>query len=219
MPHTKGKFEQDLGYTDGVLVAGVDEISAFAAADAVKTRNDVADISFNQAAQKDVTYCLAVGKLLHRTGTLEDLEVYNKGTGIAGNADVQGRPPFRKTVVGKASWLTPRAANKLKGVKVTAIRFAYKISDVDLTTLNARVDKVVYDDNVGAAPAVSAVVASTGLYKVKRDNLIVRTLTLASPAYLTTDLSELMVELNVVTPLGSTFRLYRMEVMCEFNYN
>jgi hypothetical protein len=228
MPHTQGKYQQLLPNTDAIAIFGPDDIMALAAADCVLTRNAAGDYAYNVAASKTVTFALALGKLLQRTGQQSDfLEQYGTAAGVAGASSVantgdpasftaQGRPPFTG-----ATQLSPRTGNVLKGVKIKSFKISYQIGAVNLIAHTCRVDKTVYAN--GVANAVTSVLASgaNGLataFSATPYNTAVA-LAAGEQIFRVTDLSFLTLEIGVQTNAGGTFRLQNIEVLYEFNFN
>lgn len=192
-------------------------------ADAVVTRNSAGDISLNLAASKgpDTFSAPLLDGQLIRTGMGEDLQEQFGGSGIAGSAQVQVYRPDLIPAMSTAQQLSPRTSFMTKGIKFTGFKVHYQVSGVDLTTLNVRIDKLVGVNNV--ANAITAVLAdgANGLAKVQRANPYVTQVNLGAAAqiYQISDMSQMWIEFTVTTPGGSTFRLYGVELLTEFNYN
>ena len=215
MPHTQSSYMQDLGFADGVVF--LDAVAAIATGGAsVLTRNAAGDLSHNAGASVAPIYSFNLGRLLQRTGVGEDLQEQFGGTGIAGSAAPQGRPPFTG-----ASQLAPRIANKLKGVKLLSFGVAYSITGAALTAHTCRVDKSVFANNV--AVAISSVLASAanGLATATQANPYVTEVALAAgqQIYRVSDLSQYWVEVAPTTQGGGAYRMYGIRVKFEFNYN
>lgn len=220
MPHTQSRYEQEQAFQDAVVMCGLEDITAFGTT--VKTRNAAGDYSFNQAASQTVQYVINIGQALQRAGVLTDdsvvTEKFLQQFG-GSNPSLEASPQGIYGVDSTGNPETVRTSALKKGIKVKGVRLSYLVSTVNMTTLTGRIDKVVYTDNVAAAPTITAVVAATALASTFRVNLYVRTLSIAAPDFLVGDNTELTFELAATTPVGGTFRLYRAELLLDQNYN
>lgn len=226
MSRTGGRYEQKLPNTDAIAVFGPSDIDGLATADCVLTRTAVGDYNFTVNASKTVTFGLNLGKLLQRTGMNPFLQQqFGTAAGVAGPTSVantsdpdasSGIPPFTG-----ATQLTPFTGKVLKGVKITGFKVCYDVAAVNLLALTCRVDKTVYAD--GVAVAVTAVLASAanGLVSTFAATPKVKTVNLAAvqQVFRVADLSALTFEMGVQTDAGGTFRLQKIEVLYEYNFN
>lgn len=228
MPFTQSRYQQGLPNTDAIAVFGSDDMVGLAAADVVPTRTAVGDYCLEVAASKTVTIALNLGKLLQRTGMQGDYqEQFGTAAAVAGASSVANtgdplslpaasRPPFTGVTN-----LTPRTGNILKGVKILDFKVCYNILAVNMVALTCRVDKTVYAD--GVATAVTAVLASAanGLVATFAATPKVKTVSLAAAQQIfrVTDLSALTFEIGAQTDAGCTFRLQKVEVRYEYNFN
>lgn len=113
MPHTKSRYQQDMGFTDGIVTYSVDDFIAIASAGGPATlvRNAAGDIVYNVPVSTTETFSVnLLGSVMARTGFSEDTQnVFGStfgsglggspagpgavaGTGIPGSAEPQGRP-------------------------------------------------------------------------------------------------------------------------------
>jgi hypothetical protein len=213
MPHTHSRYQQDLGYTDGILLFSAEDF-LFSGTTAI-ARNTAGDWSLNQGAGQAVTYGLnLLSAELVRTGFGEDLQQQFGGAGIAASAEPQGRPPF----TGVAA-ITPRTANKVKGIKFNSVTMIEQITGNALTTHNLRIDQTIFAN--GVANAITSVVANgaNGLPTGTQATNQLTTVAFPAPAYIITPLTELWLELAVTTQGGGAYRLYGVQANIEFNYN
>lgn len=211
MPKTTSRFEANLGFNDGVLMCGPEDVMI--SGTATRTRNAKGDWSINVAAAQTVYFAVNIGQMLQKTGFASDTMNQFGGTGVPGDA-FPGRPPL----TGRNP-VTPRTAKVPKGIKIIGIRPIYSVLTQACTTLTCGLDKVVYDDNL--APVITQIVAPANYYNVARANPIIRTLT--PPAnlqeFIVTDCSDWVFEMVVTTAAGGTFKLHRIEIMVEYNWN
>ena len=223
MSHSAGRYQQDLGFTDGDLFLGPGDIMALAATDAPIVRNAAGDISFNQPASKTVIYTVNLtNALLRREGFFEDLQEAFGGAGISGSAGFQGRPDTIPAM-GAGQQLTPRAAMKLKGFKLTSIDVVYMITVAALTSQSIRVDQTNFIAGALVAPTAVLAPAANGLAIAFTGTALAQITNVALPAaqqiYRISNDSQLWIDLTVVTPVGSLFRLYGFDCNIEYNYN
>lgn len=219
MPHTQSRYQADLGFTDGVILFGPNQI--FPTGTTVLTRNAAGDISFNQAASQAVTYSLNLGDgQLFRTGFGEDLQEQFGGSGIPASAQFQGRPDTIGAMAALQE-LTPRTALKIKGIQINSIAVVELIAGAALTVHTCRLDKTVFANNV--ANAITAILASAanGLPTATQANPYVTEVALAAgqQIYRISDLSEYNFEVATTTQGGGTYRLYAVRMKVTFNFN
>lgn len=225
MPHTSSRFQQDLGFSDGIAyTTALSMVPAGAGAPTgFPTRNGAADFSWNVgAATGPVTFSAAVedGQIF-RTGFGEDTQNQFGGTGIPASAQPQ---PYRPDVIpamGNLQQITPRTALKKKGIKPLSIKVVELITGAALTTHNIRMDSITHVNNV--ANTITSVLANgaNGLPTATQANPYVTVIPfpVAQQVYQITDLTTLWVELTVTTAGGGAYRLYSVEITFEFNYN
>jgi hypothetical protein len=222
MSHTKSRYMQDLGFTDGRIFCGPGDVVAIGstAAPAV-TRNAVGDWSLTRTSAGAETLNIAVNvmnQVLRRTGFFEDLQEQFGGAGIPASAEYQGRPDtLASMALGQP--ITPRTAFKLKGFKLLSIDAIYRVTVANLTTNTLRVDQALQANNV--APAVTAVLAATGIPTVVQANPYVTNVALpaAQQIYRITPDQELWAEMTVAIPNTSKLDFYGFDLLVEFNFN
>lgn len=227
MAHSAGRYQQDLGFVDGVMILGPDD--AFASGGAsVLTRNAAGDISHTAGAAVAPIYDFNLGKAqFFRTGYPIDLqEQFGTAAGVAGptavantggpDGGVTGRPPFTG-----ATQITPVAGNRLKGIKFLSLKVIYQILGAALTGHTIRMDKTVYANNVALAISAILAVGANGLATAIQANPYVTAIALAAgqQVYRVSDLSQYTIELAPTTQAAGSFKLYGIEVLCEFNFN
>lgn len=224
MPHTQSRYQQDLGFTDGViLIPAVDFVQLPAVAGPALTRNGPADFSWNVGAStgpSNFSVNLSDGQIV-RTGFGEDIQEQFGGTGIPGSAQVQR---YRPDILGGMSAiqeLLPRTALKQKGVKPLSCKLSYSITGAALTLHTCRVDQIIYANN--AANVINPIIASgaNGLATAVQAQPYVTIIPfpVAQQIYQITDLAELWFEVTVTTQAAGAYRLNSLEITFEFNYN
>lgn len=223
MPHTQSRYQQDLGFTDGVILISPARFVQLPVVSGTLTRNGPADFSWNMGAgvgPSNFSVDLLDGEMI-RTGFGEDLQEQFGGTGIPASAQPQVYRPDIIPAMGALQQLTPRTALKVKGIKLLSLKLSYLITGAALTTHTCRIDQVVYGNNL--ANTVTSVLASgaNGLQTVTQANPYVTTIALAGAQqiYRITDLAHLWFEVVVTTQGGGAYRLNSLEVAAEFNLN
>ena len=220
MAHTEGRYQQDLGFTDGRVFAPPNDIHF--SGTTVLTRNAAGDWSLNQAVSLTVNYAVNVAELIaRRTGFGEDIQEQFGGTGIPGSAQTQVYRPDVIPAMNTAQQLQPRTALKLKGYKLLSFDVIYQITTAALTTHTVRVDQTVHVNNV--ANAITSVLASgaNGLATAVQANPYVTNVPLAAgqQIYRTGLDQALWIELTVTTPGTGTYKLYGFDLLVEYNFN
>jgi hypothetical protein len=223
MAHTHGRYQQDLGFNDGIINYSPTDVINIASAGGPATlvRNAAADIAINVPNSTTVTLSIPLFEtIILRTGYGEDLQEQFGGAGLAGSAEPQGRPDTFGAMSALQE-LTPRSGFKLKGLKTLSLAIKYKVLTNPATVLTCRVDEVNFVS--GVANAVTSVIASgaNGLTNVAAATPYV--INVPFPAseqiYQIDDLTDLWFELAVQTPAGGTVQFYGVRMTCEFNYN
>ncbi len=223
MPHTQSRYQQDLGFTDGRVFLGPGDLVAIGSVAApVVTRNAVGDWSLTRTAAGAETLNIAANitnALIRRTGFGEDLQEQFGGTGIPGSAQVQVYRPDVIPSMNTAQQLQSRTALKLKGLKLLSIDSIFRVTVVNLTTHTLRVDQTLFVNNV--APAVTAVLAPTGLNTVVQANPYVQNLGLpaAQQIYRTLLDQEVWIEVTVVMANTGKIDFYGFDCLVEYNLN
>jgi hypothetical protein len=240
MPHTHSRYQQDLGFNDGIIDYSVSDVVNIASAGGPATlvRNGPADIVINVPNSTTVTLSIPLFEtLILRTGFFEDTQnIFGStfgggvgalaagpggaGTGIPASAEPQGRPDTFGTEAALQQ-LTPRTALKLKGIKTLSLAVKYKVLTNPATVLTMRADEVNFVN--GVANNVTPVIATgaNGLTNVAAATPYVITVPfpVAEQTYQIDDLTEIWFELAVQTPANGTVQFYGVRLACEFNYN
>lgn len=224
MPHTESRYQQDLGFTDGIsFIYPWDFIPAGAGAPTVVTRNGVGDYSYNIGASiGPVTFAVNLAEMvLARTGFGEDIQNQFGGTGISGSAQPQFYRPDISAGMSANQELSPRAAFKTKGYKPLSLKVIELITGAALTTHTCRIDKSVFANNVALASTSILASGANGLPTAIQANPYVTVVNFpaAAQVYQITDLAEMWFELTVTTQAAGAYRFYGVEFTFEYNFN
>jgi hypothetical protein len=248
MPHTHSRFQQDLGFVDGIINYALTEVVPVASAGGPATivRNGPADLVYNVPVSTTETLSIPLFEtLILRSGFPEDLQNAfgstfgsglggvpagpgGAGTGIPGSAEPQGRPdgfilpgtPQPASGMSALQEITPRTALKLKGIKPLALAVKYKVLSAAATALTCRLDTIKFAN--GVANVITNLLASgaNGLNSAASATPYVTVVSIPNAVYYQiADLTEMWFELGVQTPSGGTFQFYGVRMLAEFNYN
>lgn len=249
MAHTHSRYQQDLGFNDGIINYAITEVVSIASAGGPSTlvRNGPADLVINIPNSMTGTLSIPLFEtLILRSGFFEDTQnIFGStfgggiggasagpsgvpGTGIPGSAEPQGRPdsfilpgsPQPASAMGALQPITPRTGLKLKGIKPLAIAVKYKVVTNPATALTCRIDSVKFQN--GVANTITNLLASgaNGLTNVAAATPYVITIPIPNAVfYQVADLTEMWFELGVQTPVGGTVQFYGVRMLAEFNYN
>jgi hypothetical protein len=230
---------QDLGFTDGRLMAGPGDVVALTSAGSLtNTRVNPGDYSLRATNTTTGTIALNLTQLiLRRLGFFEDNQNAfgstfgsglggfvagpsgNPGTGIPASAEYQGRPDTLGAMASLQE-ITPRTAFKIKGFKLTSFDVIYTVSSANLTALTCRVDTIQYLNGV-AVPAATVVLASAvnGLNLNSSANVYVINVPIPAPAYSRLADQALWIEIGLQTPGGGTMDFRGIDAVIEYNFN
>lgn len=223
MPHTSSRYQQDLGFTDGIIMIDAGGFIYSGTGSATLTRNGVGDFVSTHAAAgvetNNWSTNLARGQMF-RTGFGQDLQEQFGGTGIAADAEFQGRPDTLGAM-SALQQLTPRTAFMVKGVKLLSIAVLYKITTQALTSITCRADKSVFANNVAIASSVVLASAANGLATATQANPYVTEVPIVAgnQVYQISDLSQIWFEVTPVMANTGVFQVYGIRVKVEFNFN
>lgn len=231
MPHTQSRYQQDLGFPDGRIFARAGD-GVQAVGTTVLTRDSAGLVSYHQAASLTVNYEVSVTDLLFRkTGFFEDLQEQfgpsnpnsPAATAIAGSAQIRTYRPDVIAAMSAGQQLIPRTAFKTKGIKLKSYDVIYQISTLALTSQVTTVVQTLFANNVANASSVLLASAANGLQTAVQANPYVTNVVISpAPAvdgYFITPDQEVGLEVTVVTPATSTYILYGIELVFDYNYN
>lgn len=171
MAHTKGRYQQDMGFTDGIINYGATDIAAIASAGTVTlTRNGPADIAWQLNASSTATFSIPLFEtLILRTGMFEDTQnVFGStfggglgsgisagpsglpGSGIPASAEPQGRPGSATLGDGFILPGAPQPASGMASLQQITPRTGLKLKGIKPLSL-----AVKYKVLTGAATALT----------------------------------------------------------------
>ena len=226
MPHTQSRYQQDLGFTDGRMFLSPGDLVAYntttPAAPPTVVRNAAGDWILTRTAVAAETISIAANltnAVIRRTGFGEDLQGQFGGTGIPASAQPQVYRPDVIPAMAAAQQLQPRTALKLKGIKLLSMDSIYRITVVNLTSHNIRVDQTLFVNNV--APAITAVLAPTAQNTVVQSNPYVQNTAIAAGQQIYRNLldQEVWIEATIVMANTGKIDFYGFDCLVEFNYN
>lgn len=249
MAHTHSRYQQDLGFNDGLINYAIADVVNIASAGGPATlvRNGPADLVINVPNSTTVTLSIPLFEtLILRSGFFEDTQNIfgstfgggfggspagpsgNPGSGIPGSAEPQGRPdslilpgsPQPASAMAALQAITPRTGTKLKGIKPLSLAVKYKVVTNSATALTCRLDKVTFAQ--GQANTITNLLASGGNGLINVAAVTPNVVVIPIPNavnYQIADLTELWFELGVQTPAGGTVQFYGVRMLAEFNYN
>lgn len=222
MPHSKSRYMQDLGFTDGRIRASAGDI-VFTGATLAVSRVAAGQwgIALGTPAAQANTFAVNVTQqVLRRLGFFEDLQEQFGGAGIPASAEYQGRPD---TIPSMATGqpITPRTAFKIKGFKLLGFDVIYQLGVANATAHTCRVDQNLFVDNV--APAITSVLATgaNGLQTTQRANPYVTNVALAANQQVYRNLADqdLWIEDVITGAATTTVTFYGFDLLVEFNFN
>jgi len=222
MPHSKSRYHQDLGFTDGEWFLGPGEIVWDVAAQAAIARAAAGQWSVAHVVAANTTN-FAVNltqAILRRSGFGEDLQEQFGGSGIPGSAEYQGRPDTLASMA-TGQPITPRTAFKVKGFKLIEFDVIYTIGTAALTTHTCRVDQTQYVNNLAPATTVVLASAANGLATATQAQPYVTTVVLpvAQQIYRTLNDLAFWVEVQANAAATTVYNLIGIDCDIEFNFN
>lgn len=227
MSRTNARFEQDLPFTDGVIVLSPIDFGIVGAAGPVLTLNASGDVSINQGASLAAKYVASLNNAIYRLGMQPFLqERFGTAAGVAGPTSVAGTsdpdalvgvPPFTGNV-----GITPTSGFIAKGIAITDVVLYYLITGAALTLHTMGITKTVKPTpGTPAALVVTNVLANAanGLATATNANPQSTLAAATSQVFQVTDNTELILEVDASTQVAGAYRLYGAEVHCRFNLN
>jgi len=188
--------------------------------------------TLNQAASKASTYFSEISEIL-RTGMLATAALNQEQFGTAalvpgpsgvantsGPLALNGFPLSGSTQNPTISGNLPGSTGK-KGIQINWFDVIYDIEAVDLTTATCGLTTTTFA-KTPAAPTVANIVAlaANGLPVVHSNGVAQRTrVTPATPAFITLDGCEVIININLTTPAGGTSLFYGVVFGVSFNFN
>jgi hypothetical protein len=226
MAHTEGRYQQDLGFTDGHIFAGPGDVVFTGTAPTLTRIAPGYSLNFPNTSTSFIGVNLTQ-MILRRTGFFEDLQEQfgpanpssPAATAIAGSAQVRNYRPDAIGAMNTGQQLQPRTAFKTKGIRLINTDVIYGIAGGALTTHTIRMDSVLYVNNVAAANTVILANAANGLATATQANPYVTTVAPTVQPYFIAPDGEVWIDVSIVTPAGGTYVFYGFDVNVEYNYN
>lgn len=233
MSHTDGAWTQALSVSGMQLFVGASEFKDVAGL-AVLASAGAGLLALTQTAGQASTYFANLANLLRRNLTYADPNLDQSQFGTAASA------PGPSTVAGTSGPLNLKpgyppivAANMAtlgamqngptpKGVQINSFELITDIESVDASVFTTGLTKTLYSNLV--APAVTNIVAlgNNGLVKTKNNAGLIRRqkVTVASPAMLTADGSEVILNVNITAGAATgTVSFFGAILNLAYNFN
>lgn len=221
--HTQGSVTQDTGPSDGQIFVPP------AAFDLAQTISGPGLLYYLAPASTTSNLYAALSQLL-RTGVYPAkpfaLQQFGTALSVPGPTAVantsgplgqQGIPPIKNlsnpTIAG------PIKGPIAKGLQINWIDVIYQVLGIALTSVTFSLSQTIFKNAVAPAVTTPVALAANGLTIIVAAQPTRTRITLATPAYSILDGSELIANLNLVAPSGSTVKFYGMILGVTFNYN
>jgi hypothetical protein len=222
MPHTKSRYQQDMGFPDGRIRANAGDL-IFTGATLAVTRVAAGQwgiVLATPAAQANTFAVNVTQMLMRRLGFGEDLQEQFGGAGIAGSAEYQGRPDALASMA-TGQPITPRTAFKVKGFKLNSYDVIYSLGVANATAHTTRVDQTVFGNGLALVTTPVLASAANGLQTAFAANPYVTNVALpaAQQIYRNLNDADLWIEDVITGAATTTVTFWGFEMYLEFNYN
>lgn len=238
MSRTRGRWEGDTGFTDGEIFVGASQFLPLVVANAPIASAGAGLFTRNIPASTNPANLFANLEEILRTGQLATTS-YNQeqfGTaalvpgpsGVANTSDPLNLPPgFPNSLSTTNPVLTggPKAPVP-KGLRINWVDVIYEVDTGAITSATFGLTNTQFPAaGASGAPTVTNIIAlaANGLPvaantagQATRTRIAVPT---AAQIYNILDGSELVANVNFVTPAGNTVKFYGIILGCHFNYN
>lgn len=238
MSRTKNRWEQDTGFTDGEIFLGATAFTPTAASGAVTIVNSAAGLlTLNVAASLTANLFTELNAIL-RTGQLASTGVSQQQFGTAAlvpgpstvvhTSDPLNSPagfPASSTASNPALTGGPKAPIP-KGIRPIWVDLIYEIDTGAITSVTFGLTQTQMPlVGTSAAPVVTNIitlganslpVAANTAGQATRTRIAVP---LANQNYIILDGTEIIANVNFVTPASNSVKFYGIILGCHFNYN
>ncbi|KKL59609.1 hypothetical protein LCGC14_2213610 [marine sediment metagenome] len=214
MSRTSDRFYADAPHSGGWIFANAHQLGPTSSTGSlVLTRVAQGNYTLNRTAGAAETHRVVFNiSNLRRLNEPQDLQEQFGGSASV-PPGVAGRPPFTG-----ATQLVPPTTWPAKGIRIDDVVVIYEVGVVDLTSAALVLDQVIYANTV--APAVTNIpLAATTLTLVVDADPYVITRAVTTPAFLETDLLDLIAEFEVVMANTGTIAIHGLGFHCSFNYD
>lgn len=230
MPRTHSQYNQDLPFSDGYLWVppSTFHTSTGAATLTLAAKGNLAQVV---AASTTVGFFAELRQMLRTGVPFITQEQFGTSTGpFPGpanssdpDASIAGYPGSGSGFGNaSAAQLTPRTGNIAKGSKILDVTFVESISGAALTAHTCGLSKTIFPTpGTPAALAISDIVpvGTNGLPTATNANPQSTKVSVASPSFISSDMSALILALNVTTQAGGAYSLFGAIVHLAFNFN
>ena len=230
MSHTDGFYEMDTPTPDGQFFVGASEfIDTNGAATTASAGAGL--FSKNTPASSTSNFFANVAQILRRTGVFATparvQEQFGTAASVPGPTAVpntsgpegtSGYPPWIGTTV--PTLAGPVTGPIPKGYRINSIDVIYDVEAVDLTSATTGLTVTSFTN--GNAPVVTnrIALANNGLSLVHANGVAkVINIAVPSPVFSTASDGETIINVNFVTPAGSSVKFYGVVLLCDFNLN
>lgn len=234
MPHTEGRYQQDLAFNDARIFAGAgDVVNTTSAGTSALTRTAIGNFNYQISASTTTFFAINVtNQVLRRLGFFEDLQEQFGGGGIPASAQPQLYRPDVLGSMAAGQQLQPRTQFKIKGFRLLGFDVIYTVAGAAFNTLQSSLYLTQIKNNVAVAPVAIIAQANNGLTNIVQANPYVINLALTTaqeqaisnvagspPGYLNQADQQLWLECEIVTGGSATGVFYGFDLQVEYNLN
>lgn len=229
MGHSRSRWTQDTPNTDGQIFIGAGRFKD-TSGNSTTASAGAGLFTLNQAASKASTYFSEISEIL-RTGMLAtpNLNQEQFGTallqpgpssvaGTSGPLALSGFPPYTNTtnptVTGGVS------GSVKKGIQINWFDVIYDVEAVNLAAATCGLTTTKFTNLTAPTVANIVALAANSLPVAYSAGVAQRTrVTPATPAFVTLDGCEVIINVNLTTPAGGTSLFYGVVFGVSFNFN
>lgn len=213
MTRTADRFYADAPHSGGWLFANARDLGVIGSvADPALTRNAQGDYSLNRTAGAAETIRAHTGLgALRRLN--EPMAFQQEFGGAQGPIPLAGRPPFTD-----ATQLVPPTTWPAKGIRIDDVVVVYEVGVVALTSGVLRMDGITFV-NVTTQVITNIPITSAALAVGTDADPRVETKVITTPAFIETDVNDIVLEAEFVMANTGTLRIYGLGLHVSFNYD
>lgn len=213
MARTHSFFAQDTSFPDGVIFVGPHKFAATTGAVTLASTGH-GNFSANVAAATSVVLVATLDdSIAIRTGYADFIEEAF-GNQKRGSGDFTGYPPLSNAKLYDTS-----QTYRKKGIQINDVTLVYSIAGAALTSQTLGLTNTLFSNNV--APVVTNLIAqgANGLATAVQTQPYVTKIAVPSPQFIVTDLTQYQLELDITTPVSSTYDLLGAFLHVNLNFN